>query len=624
MRTAAHPRPEVLAGVVVLAAALCLYLLTLDNGLRLDELKGGDLITHQYAQVEGRPSNAPGYPLYTMGGWLWFRLGRAILGGLLSPVEVLSLYSTAWAMLALALLYVLALQVGGGRWPLAAAATAFYAVTYFFWYYAVSTEQYASAVFQTLLLVLLALLWQRRRHDRYLHWMAFVAGTCLANLVTVAFIVPGLIWFVLSQEPGILCRRGLLLRLLALALLPLLAYVYVYVRGAQHPEWRGQGDWPSTLSWFISFLSTGQGRQEMTLSLWPVDLKYLLLMADELTWPVLLAGLAGLALLERHQAVLAYATVAVYLLFSYVDRYGNWFQVIMPVYALLVLGCVSLARFVVDRAGGRRPLVAAVAVLLVVAAGERLLTNYPRSDLRDRADDNALCAGQAVLLDLAGEPAPVAVAVTYDEQVSLQYLATVYGVGHDVVAVPPTDVGDAVGYLTRGALPLAQPLPIGWARPRALGAEVLARTDGGNAAEAGAVEAGPLDASIASYQVRRRQPACGGDLAVVQVLWTVREPVGADIVVSARPLVDGVPLAGDGRPLQDDHPPLWSAVSTVDWAVGERWLDSYSFPLPDGATANGLRLLAYTAGSAGAEVLWSVDLTLPASSRLDQALRAGE
>ena len=46
-----------------MAAALLLYLLTLDNGFQPYELGGGDLITHQYAQVQARPSNAPGYPL---------------------------------------------------------------------------------------------------------------------------------------------------------------------------------------------------------------------------------------------------------------------------------------------------------------------------------------------------------------------------------------------------------------------------------------------------------------------------------------------------------------------------------------------------------------------------------
>ena len=442
-------RPEVLAGGAVLVAALCLYLLTLDNGLRLEELKGGDLITHQYAQVEGRPSNAPGYPLYTMGGWLWFRAGKVLLGGLISPVEVLSLYSTLWAVAALALLYILGLRLGGGRWPLAVAATAFYAVTYFFWYYAVSTEQYGSAVFQTLALLLLALVWQRKRRDRYLYWMAFVAGTCLANLVTVAFIVPGLMWFVLSQEPSLLRRRRLLLRLAGLALLPA-AYAYVYVRGAQHPEWRGQGEWPSTMAWFLSFVSTGQGRQEMTLQLWPPDLSYLTWWPMNSPGPRCLAGLLGLALLERHQAVFAYVTLGIYLLFSYVDRYGNWFQVVMPVYPLLALGCVSLGARAATLYADRRLVVAVATVLMAVAGGERLLTNLPRTDLRDAPDDNALCLGQSILLDLWRPTAPATIAVTYDEELSLQYLATVYGLGGNLKIAAPTEVDDAVAY-SRGA-----------------------------------------------------------------------------------------------------------------------------------------------------------------------------
>lgn len=59
-------------GWLLLLLAAALYFVTLDTGFALAELEGGDLITHQYAQVQARPSNAPGYPLYTMGGWLWF------------------------------------------------------------------------------------------------------------------------------------------------------------------------------------------------------------------------------------------------------------------------------------------------------------------------------------------------------------------------------------------------------------------------------------------------------------------------------------------------------------------------------------------------------------------------
>jgi hypothetical protein len=95
----------------VLIVFILLYFFTLDTGLRPAELEGGDLITHQYAQVQGRPGNAPGYPLYTMGGWLWFRLGRLLLGPDHNPIPILAGYSTLWALLALWLLYRLILEV---------------------------------------------------------------------------------------------------------------------------------------------------------------------------------------------------------------------------------------------------------------------------------------------------------------------------------------------------------------------------------------------------------------------------------------------------------------------------------------------------------------------------------
>ena len=153
----------------MLAAAL--YLLTLDNGFAPGELVGGDLITHQYAQVEARPSNAPGYPLYTMGGWAWFHglrgLSAALGNPLPNPIPILSSYSTLWAILALGLLYALVLRLTRsparpyGNWVVAWLIGAFYAVTYFFWYYATTTEQYTSAIAQTLAIVYVYVVWSR-------------------------------------------------------------------------------------------------------------------------------------------------------------------------------------------------------------------------------------------------------------------------------------------------------------------------------------------------------------------------------------------------------------------------------------------------------------------------------
>ena len=359
---------------LILLFAGALYFATLDKGLRPEELTGGDLITHQYAQVQARPGNAPGYPLYTMLGWLWFRVGRASLGWLLNPIQTLSLYSTLWGLASLWTLYRLLYrpEVTGRNRLLSALLTLFYAVTYFFWYYSVTTEQYTSAIFQTLLLVWLAFEWEacpspadkgQRAKDRgqsntLLLLMAFVSGTMAANMLTTLFILPPLLYLIFTKRPGILKNLKLLALTVAAGLLPLLSYAYVYIRGAQRPEWRGAGEWTSTAQWFWQFISTQQGRDELAPGLTLHQLitpEYPSLVWGELGWVVLLGGLAGWLLLGRRKAIFFYASLVIYLIFTTLYRFGNWFQVILPLYPLIVLGFGrSAARLWGKAEGGRR------------------------------------------------------------------------------------------------------------------------------------------------------------------------------------------------------------------------------------------------------------------------------
>ncbi len=460
------PAPATLAGIALVVVFAALYLFTLDDGLRPGELEGGDLITHQYAQVQGRPSNAPGYPLYTMGGWLWFHLGRLILGRDHNPIPILSSYSTLWALVAIWLMYRLILEVTrtrvrscgdsgsdfrdeGGLWPVAAAVTAFYGLTYFFWYYAVTTEQYTSAVAWTLAVVLLAFRWERERRDGYLLALAFLMGVALAHMVTLLFIAPPLLWFVLRTEPKLLRRPRLIAGVAALALLPLLSYLYVYVRGAQHPEWRGAGQWISTGQWFISFLSTRQGRDELTWSFRPfLTSEFPALIWRELTWPGLIGGILGIAAIGRRRAIMLYASLAIYLAFCWIDRLGNWFQVIMPAYALLAVGLGAGAGWLwrrvgeaqrdgqggrgdgamgeMDGAGGDYSGTSA----LVIYRG---VVSYPRADSSRRPEDTGLQPGWAILAD--DPPAGMAVLGTLGETLALNYLTEIWGVRPDVRSI---------------------------------------------------------------------------------------------------------------------------------------------------------------------------------------------
>jgi len=689
MALLSHPTPGTqrtaarAAGIVLVALFAVLYLLTLDNGLRPEELAGGDLITHQYAQVQGRPSNAPGYPLYTMGGWLWFRAGRGLLGADHNPIPILSGYSTLWALVSLALMYTLIIECLGTarRWPIAFVVSAFYGLTYFFWYYAVTTEQYTSSVAWTLAVCLLTFKWERSgehpervhgstqqttddqskdaprprilrlrasrrdapplrilanqgrapasRADRYLLALAFLAGIGLAHQVTVLFAVPPLLWFVLSREPGLLRRPRLIAAALGLALLPLLSYAYVYVRGSQHPEWRGVGVWASNWQWFLSFLSTGQGRSELTWALQPfLTAEFPALIWREMTWPGLLAGLIGLAALSRRRAVTLYAILAIYLVFCWIDRLGNWFQVIMPAYALLAVGIAAGAAWLWERVqylpGKEKPVLpsapripwlhlgsrgahlwrAAILVALVALAAYRGLLSYPRADARDRAEDTGLAPAWAILAD--DPPRDTAIFGTQPEALALSYVTDIWGQRpdlHPVTSELARSLLPATGFAaTEAALPLV-PLEISPdARYSALGRTLVGVTDRGQNNE---IEmAGDLAAWEHNFggQVRLVGGRWGVNRAtgetVVMLAWQAGPALAGEWSVSARLAQAGVELAQVDR-----AQPVFGFYPMSRWQPGEVVMDAYPFRLPPEAAPDTLVVILYRQTADGFENL---------------------
>lgn len=583
-----------LAGALLLLAAFSLYLLTLDDGLRPDELMGGDLITHQYAQVEARFANAPGYPLYTMLGWFWFHSLRPLLRWALNPIQILSLYSTFWAILSLLVFYSLLLRLFPQRWPLAIWGTAFYAVTYFFWYYSVTTEQYTSAVFQTLLLLWLTFKWEERRDHSLLLWIAFVAGTCAANLVTTLLILPPIALFILKEEPSLLRSPRFLLKALAVFLLPLSSYAYVYIRGAQHPEWRGQGEWPSAFAWFLEFLTAPQGRSEMSWTLWPPSPNYPWLALSELTWPIMVMGIIGWSFLERNKSFLFYGTALLYFAFCYFDRFGNWYQVIMPLYPLIILGAVSFA----DQLLKSWPYIGIRAIMGAFLASIfvwRLVKSYPMADQSGRPDATGLVPGWAIL---ANNPVPGScIGGTYHENLALQYLMSVWG---EKPKVEPVSVEEALErallgetcYLTRQALYLVPDLCQKGFYPSSGGENlILLRTQ--------PVEELPKEACVrrclqvksvereiipgmklAGYAAGRE-----GDKFRVSLFWRAIQPIPVDYTISVR-------ISHGSVIFQQDHPPVWGAYPTSCWRMGEIIRDDYFLHAPD-EMIGALHLIVY-------------------------------
>lgn len=460
------PRPRYspwrIGQLTLLVAFAILYFLTLDTGLQPYELRGGDLITHQYAQVQARPSNAPGYPLYTVGGWLWFHGLRSLLSinpfapATLppNPMPLLSSYSTLWALLALWLMLALAERMAGAQHrddPFAALVaslvTAFFGLTYFFWYYATTTEQYSSAVAQTLA-ILLAYLWWRRAPQRLfrLFWLAFLCGMSLAHMLTVAFIVPPLVVVVVMRAPWLLRSWRAVAGAIAAAFLPLTAYAYVWWRGAYNPQWWGRGDWESPQAWFWSFVGTAQGREELG---WGFEAGRAFfgngfpeIIGQELSVPLLVIGLAGIALLPRQMPRVLYGTLAIYLAFCWAYRYGNWFQVILPAYPLILLGILPVVLRVRDAVRSHRPGLetsakVAIVMALLLAVGWRANASLPAANSRDRADDTALLRAA----DLAAQSLPLHAHLfaAVDDALALNYLIHIWGLRTDLNVVSSSE-----------------------------------------------------------------------------------------------------------------------------------------------------------------------------------------
>lgn len=598
----------------VLLIPAFLYTLTLDTGLRPDELMGGDLITHQYAQVQARPSNAPGYPLYVMLGWLWYRISWFFLRWAFNPIQLLSLYSTLWSLASLWVLYKLLSrsEVTGQNQILSMLLTLFYAVTYFFWYYSVTTEQYSSAIFQTLLIVWLALTWEQKPTNQTLYLMAFVSGTMLANMLTTLFILPPLFYLIFSRRWRILTDIVLVLKTSLIGLLPLLSYVYIYIRGAQHPEWRGVGQWESNWAWFLDFLSTRQGRDELAPGLtWQnlITPEFPALIWQELTWPVLIGGLIGLTLLGRRLTIFFYSTLMIYGIFITAYRFGNWFQVILPVYPLIVIGfgrsvawvwekgSRESSDFLISRLWGAK---GTITLLLFSLTIYRFTLSYARADQSHLQIDTGLKPGWTILADLADQAEPsLTLTATHEEWMALQYLQTVWRMG-PTLQLHLNEPGLPASWLTRQA---AQVFPhlvdLSTMHPQAYGGNLIHLSSEPLITPP---DDHPVDLvfgeqiRLLSYKINHdidTQDKAQTQPFIISLYWTAETNLDQDYTVSVRPWQRGKPIQGSDGILQQDHQPVWNIYPTSYWQPQTVIADAYTFDLPPSVKPDQLHVVLY-------------------------------
>ncbi len=526
----------------------------------------------------------------------------------------------------------------------------------FFWYYSVTTEQYTSAVLQTLLVIWLAFRWDERPRDSTLLWLVFLSGTMLANMVTTLFILPPLLGFIFTkQNPSNFFQKPkLILQAVGLACLPLLSYTYVFISGALHPEWRGAGEWPTAWAWFVDFLTIPQGRDELTPGLGLQNFftaEFPALMWQELTWPIFVGGLVGLAFLGKRRALFLYSTLLIYFVFCWLYRFGNWFQVIIPAYPIFIIGVAAGMKRIDEwrmgsgeetkRRGGEeatyesgnthytsrftlyalRLTLYILPALLITLLLYRFSTNLPRADQSHLSSDTGLDPGWAILAD---QPAPLAlISSDFPEQVALHYLTNVWGA---TSAVYPTNPGDLTSpggqtarlsrYITRQAAVAApEAVRLAVTYPQAAGEQLIAlwpapRTE----LPATAL---PLDLpfddalKLAGWEqvemdyplppdVARRLPRANWQIALY---WQTSQPLREDYTISVRPLIGGQLINESETALIQDHQPVWGVYPTSRWRPGEVVRDVYALTLPEGLTPEAVQIVVYKTTNTGFENL---------------------
>ncbi len=256
-------------------STLLVYILTLAPTVFFGD--SGELTAAAYNLGIAHP---PGYPLYLLLGKLFMLL--VPFGDMAMRMNLLSAF---FASLTAVMIYLINRALSHGR-LVSVSVSLIAAFSFTFWSQAVVAEVYTLSALFFCTLIFFTLLWLKDREERWLLLLALTAGLALTHHVIIALYYPVFFIFILlrnyqfqpkneeSQGPVSLNKKGmrpiepvrdgprllknwkLIVKTVALFLLPLLLYLYLPIRSAANPL----NDWgnPETLSAMMDHITAKQ------------------------------------------------------------------------------------------------------------------------------------------------------------------------------------------------------------------------------------------------------------------------------------------------------------------------------------------------------------------------------
>ena len=292
MSTPAQTHRRALWIIVAVALAALLYLSTMQtiiNGSGHPYVT--DVGEHQNALPRWGTIHHSGYPQWTALGSLFVTAARALS---VEPAAGVSLYSLVWGLVTVALLVVLALELGAAG-PFAALGALATAVSTSVWMDASIGELHTATMAVTLATLLFALRFGRSSSRADLLWLTFVFSQGVVHQRSLVLLAPAVLLLVLPHFLDIF-RMGWRTLLLAagIALLAPLTYLYLPFR-----VWTG-ADWvfgsPGTWDGFWTLFFDHRADRVFDLQTdWLARLRTTLeILHDDLWLPLLALGLAVL------------------------------------------------------------------------------------------------------------------------------------------------------------------------------------------------------------------------------------------------------------------------------------------------------------------------------------------
>ena len=231
------------APVVALGLPFGVYLLTLAPSVY--SMDSPELVTAAYTLGV---AHAPGYPLYTLLGWLFSHAVR--LGDVAFRMNLLSAVLGAGTI---PLVYLLARRLARDTLACLAAALLL-AFSYWFWADSLVAEVYTLDAFLLAAMLLFLLEWRQRQRKAALFAFALFFGLSLAHRTTSALSAPAFAAYVLLSSRG--TDKRALLAMPAFVMAGLMLYIYIPAVYRAHPTyvWSPSTDLASVsgLWWLVS------------------------------------------------------------------------------------------------------------------------------------------------------------------------------------------------------------------------------------------------------------------------------------------------------------------------------------------------------------------------------------